>query len=373
MAVSPLWGAMHSDEKTLKRIEELERRLRSKPEDRDALREVVRLSLEAGRASQAADLLESLLKQGDGSWEVLRDCADAHRVAGDPRRGLALLDDKGTEHNDRASYWSLRGRMHEDLESFEQARKDHERALALDAQDPEIRYRLGVALMKAGLEEQAILAFEHCVRTDPRMSKAQINIGYIYDQQGEREKAILAFQRALEMNPDSVESHCNLGAAYGDLGRKREAIEEFKKAIELDPLCSLAHFNLGVIYLEDRPEEARSSLQKALAIDPQNIDIQYYLGVLFFKKGMYDTSLRYLEQCRQQQPDAARVLYVLGMAYNKSDMPDHAIEVLIRLCDLEPQNADAHYNLGIALDKKGLYDQAKAAYRQADRLMQQQR
>jgi tetratricopeptide (TPR) repeat protein len=364
---------MPSDEKTLKRIEELERRLRSRPEDRDMFRELVRLSLEAGRAPQAAALLEGRLQQGDHSWEMVRDCAEAYRVIGDAKRGLALLDEHAKGHSDRAAYWSLRGRMQEDLGAAEQARKDHERALALDPEDPEIRYRLGVALMKAGCDEQAILAFEHCVRADARMSKAQINIGYIYDQQGEREKAILAFQRAIEMNPNSVESHCNLGAAYGDLGRKREAIDEFKKAIDLDPLCALAHFNLGVIYLEDRPEEARASLQKALAIDPQNLDIQYYLGVLFFKKGMYDTSLRYLEQCRQQQADAPRVLYVLGMAYNKSDMPDHAIEVLVRLCELEPQNANAHYNLGIALDKKGLYDQAKAAYKQADRLMQQQR
>lgn len=364
---------MPSDEKTLKRIEELERRLRSRPEDRDTFRELVRLSLEAGRAAQAAALLEARLAQGDRSWEMVRDCAEAYRVAGEAQRGLDLLAANERENGDRAAFWSLRGRMHEDLGAFDSARKDHERALFLDAEDPEIRYRLGVSLMKANLQEQAILAFEQCVRVDPRMSKAQINIGYIYDQQGEREKAIQAFQRAIEMNPTSVESHCNLGAAYGDLGRKREAIEEFKRAIELDPACALAHFNLGVIYLEDRPEEARASLQKALAIDPQNLDIQYYLGVLYFKKGMYDVAVRYLDQCRQQQPETPRVLFVLGMAYNKSDMPDQAIEVLVRLCEIEPHNADAYYNLGIALDKKGLYDQAKAAYRQADRLMQQQR
>jgi Flp pilus assembly protein TadD len=86
---------------------------------------------------------------------------------------------------------------------------------------------------------------------------------------------------------------------------------------------------------------------------------------------MYVNALKYLERCKEQTPDSPRILYVLGMAYNKSDMPDSAIEVLGRLCELESTNADAHYNLGIALDKKGLYDQAKAAYKQADQLMQQ--
>jgi Flp pilus assembly protein TadD len=49
-------------------------------------------------------------------------------------------------------------------------------------------------------------------------------------------------------------------------------------------------------------------------------------------------------------------------------MPDHAVEVLTRLCEIEPTNGEAHFNLGIAMDKKGLYEQAKAQYREADRL-----
>ncbi|MBD3161299.1 MAG: tetratricopeptide repeat protein [Candidatus Eisenbacteria bacterium] len=372
MAVFPRspWGAMPSEEHNLKRIEDLERRLRSREGDRDLLLQLVRLYLEAGRPKNAAALLESRLLAGESGWEIVWHCAESFRRAGDPERGLEVLAAHESENADRAAFWSLRGRMYEDLGNLDTARRDHQRAVQIDPEDPELRYRLGVTLMKAGRDEEAIDSFETCVSEDPRMVKAQINIGCILDAAGARERAVLAFQKAIEMNPASVESHCNLGAAYGDLGRRREAVEEFQRAIEIDPGCALAHFNLGVIHLEEKPEEARVSLQRAMALEPENNDIRYYLGVLYFKKGMYETAVRHLHVCLEREPDSPRILYVLGMALNKSDLPDAAIETLTRLCELEPKNADAHFNLGIALDKKGLYDQAKAAYRQADRLMQ---
>lgn len=353
-------------------MEELERRLRSRAGDRDILRQLVDLYLESNRAETAAALLEARLLGGEDDWEILQRCCEAHRRAGNPERGCELLDEHVEGNSDRPDYWSLRGRMCEDLGDFEQAREDHEQAIQLDPADPEHRYRLGVTLMKGHRDDEAIVAFEACVRSSPRMTKAQINIGYIHDRNGDRQKAILAFQKAIEMDPTSVESHCNLGAAYAESGRKREAIEEFRRAIELDGDYAMAHFNLGLIYLDERPAEAEAALRRAQALEPKNWEIQYSLGVLYFKKGSYDTAIRYLQSCREQLPDSPKVLRYLGMAYNKSDMPDHAVEVLTRLCELEPDNGEAHFNLGIAMDKKGLYEQAKAQYREADRLMERE-
>jgi tetratricopeptide (TPR) repeat protein len=359
---------MPADERNQKRIEDLERRFRSRAGDRELLLQLVDLYAAAGRYQQIAAILEGRVLAGEDDWDILRRCCDAFRLLNQPARGLELLDAHSAANSDLAAFWSLHGRMHEDLGSYDQARADHERAISLDADEPEHRYRLGVALMKSGRWDEGILTFETCVKLDPRMTKAQINIGCIHDQAGEHQMAVLAFQKAIEMHPDSVEAHCNLGAAYADMGRKRDAIEEFGKAIEIDPDYADAHFNLGLIYLEDRPEEALACLKHALDLDSQNWEVEYYLGVLHFKKGIYETAIRYLQRCRDRNADSAKVLYHLGMAYNKSDMPDHAIEVLTRLCEIEPGNPNAHFNLGIALDKKGLYDRAKDAYRAADRL-----
>lgn len=363
---------MPSEDKNQRRTEDLERRLRSRPGDRELLAQLVDLYFQSNRFDAAASLLEARVLGGEADWEILARCCEAHRRAGNPERACELLDAHGEGNNDRAAFWSLRGRLGEDLGDFDQAREDHAQAISIDQGEPEYRYRLGVTLMKARRDDEAIVAFDACVRANPRMTKAQINIGYIYDRSGDRQKAILAFQKAIEMDPTSVESHCNLGAALAESGRKREAVEEFRRAIELDSNYSMAHFNLGLIYLDERPAEAEAALRHAQAIDPQNWEIQYSLGVLYFKKGTYETAIRYLQHCREQQPDSSKVLRYLGMAFNKSDMPDHAIEALTRLCELEPDNGEAHFNLGIALDKKGLYEQAKTRYREADRLMERE-
>lgn len=360
---------MPSDERVNKRIEELERRLRTRGGDRDLVFQLLNLYEENRRHEAAAALLEPRLEGGEVDWEILQRCCTAHRLAGKGARGLELLEAYGAAFRDSAAYWSLRGHLHESAGAYEDARVDHDRALAIEPERAEYRYRLGVTLMRMDHAQEAILCFEQCVRLDPSMTKAMINIGYIHDQSGEPQKAILAFQRAIEMDPRSVESHCNLGAAYADLGRKREAVEEFRRAIELDSDYAMAHFNLGVIFLDDRPAEAEVCLRKALALEPGNWEIQFTLGVLYFKKGIYETAIRYLQECRERSPDDPRVLKYLGMSYNKSDMSDEAVEILSRLCDLEPQSAEAHFNLGIALDKKGMFERAKVAYREADRLM----
>ncbi len=360
---------MPSDDRTKKRIEELERRVRTRGGDRELLLQLVQLYEENRQYDAVAALLESRVTSGEGDWDLLRGCCEAHRKSGKGEQGLALLDAHGSEFRETAAYWSQRGHLHESMGAYDEARADHDRALAIEPERAEYRYRLGVTLMRMDHAQEAILCFEQCIRIDPSMTKAQINIGYIHDRSDEPQKAILAFQRAIEMDPRSVESHCNLGAAYADLGRKREAIEEFRRAIELDPDYAMAHFNLGVIFLDDRPADAEVCLRRALSLEPGNWEIQFTLGVLYFKKGIYETAIRYLLECRERSPDDPRVLKYLGMSYNKSDRSDEAVEILSRLCDLEPQNAEAHFNLGIALDKKGMFERAKVAYREADRLM----
>ncbi|MDM7915881.1 MAG: tetratricopeptide repeat protein, partial [Candidatus Eisenbacteria bacterium] len=196
-------GEMAGDERSQKRIEETEKRLRSHPSDRDLLFQLVQLYHDAGRPAQAAALLEARLLEGESDWDLLRECASAFRLAGKPDRALELLTQASSLHAERPDFWSLKGRMHEDLREYDRARADHERALAIEPTGTEFRYRLGVTMMKGGRGDEAIVAFEQCVKQDPRMTKAQINIGYIHDQNGDSERAVLAFQKAIEMNPVS--------------------------------------------------------------------------------------------------------------------------------------------------------------------------
>lgn len=359
---------MNPEDRAQKKIEDLEKRVRTHPQDGEQFVALCRAYMFAGRHLQAADALEARIGAGPPSWDLVELVCEACRRGGRADRAGEFLQRWEREFGTAGSYWTLRGQMLEEENRFEEAQSAHRRAVALDPQNAEAHFRLGATLMKAQRDQEAIEMFERCLELEPAMTKAQINVGVLLDQLGQPEKAIEAFRRAIEGNPKSVESHCNLGAAYGDMGRKKDAIAEFRRALHIDPECALAHFNLGVALMDDSPEESMSSLKRAQAIDPGNWDINYNLGLIYFRKGMYDAAAKLLQQCVQARPDSARALYYLGMTHNKKDQPGLAIECLDRVLQLEPDNSRAHFYLGVAYDKKGQFDKARDCYQAADRL-----
>ncbi len=359
----------HPDDRNQRRIEDLERRQRQHPQDLEAFLALARGYMTAGRHLQAAEMLEGRIRAASPpEWTLVELFCEASRQSGRAAEAHELLGLLGAAFEDRAPYWTLRGRMLEETGRLDEARDEHRQAVSRAPEDAEAAFRLAVTQMKLHADEEALAGFERCLVLDPTMTKAQINLGVIYDQMGKSELAITAFRRAIEANPRSVESHCNLGAAYGDLGRKKDAVEEFRRALEIDPDCALARFNLGVALMESAPEEALNELRRAQALDPGNWEISFNLGLVYVRKGAYDASVKLLQACVQARPNAAAALYYLGVAYNKKDQPGLAIECLERVVDLEPTNGRAHFYLGVAYDKKGQSERALLCYQAADRL-----
>ena len=95
---------MSLEDRSGKRIEDLERRLKSRGEDRDLLRQLINLYKETGRPEPAAALLESRLLAGEDDWEIVRECAESYRLSEDPTKGYQILRDQETEQGDRAPY-----------------------------------------------------------------------------------------------------------------------------------------------------------------------------------------------------------------------------------------------------------------------------
>ena len=120
--------------------------------------------------------------------------------------------------------------------------------------------------------------------------------------------------------------------------------------------------------MDTNPEDSLAELRKAQAIDPGNWEINFNIGLVYFRKGMYEACVRLLQQCVQARPNSAPALYYLGVAYNKKDQPGLAIECLERGLELDPNNGRAHFYLGVAYDKKGQSDRARLCYQAADRL-----
>lgn len=104
---------------------------------------------------------------------------------------------------------------------------------------------------------------------------ADYQLGRYYQGRNMREQAIVAYQRALASNPNNAEAHNGLGVMYASLQRYDESEAEFTAAIALTPKAVHLHNNLGYCYLlQGRNEEALARFKDALALEPGNRRLQ---------------------------------------------------------------------------------------------------
>ena len=77
-----------------------------------------------------------------------------------------------------------------------------------------------------------------------------------------------------------------------------------------------------------RDDEGAELLRKAAAIEPDNADVQYALGLYLVRKHDYTEALDLLRRTHELMPDNARYAYVYAVALNSSGAAGEALALL---------------------------------------------
>lgn len=115
-----------------------------------------------------------------------------------------------------------------------------------------------------------------------RESETLLNLlGVISQKKGLFEKAEYWYNRALEINSEFAPVLTNKGVLAIRRFQYEEAERLLKQSISLQPSATEAYIALSIAYMnQNRPEDARTLLDKVLAGDPRNTLARYNLGVL---------------------------------------------------------------------------------------------
>jgi tetratricopeptide (TPR) repeat protein len=98
-------------------------------------------------------------------------------------------------------------------------------------------------------------------------------------EKGELVSAVLMLELLRQQMPNEVRLLYNLGMAYTNLGRLEDARSTLNEALRLNPRHVNALVALGVVYAsEGRHREAVELLERAVAADPNNPWAQKNLG-----------------------------------------------------------------------------------------------
>jgi adenylate cyclase len=178
------------------------------------------------------------------------------------------------------------------------------RAIELDDQLAEAHASLGFALALAQRYPEAVKEFDKATALDPNSFEAYYFYGRAAFAQGEEEKAAGLFQRAAEIKPDDYQSLCLLVPIYKSLGREEESLMAARQGLErAERQLSLELDNPRPVYLGasalltiGENARAREWTARALAIDPDDILVQYNVACTYSRLGDREQALDLLER-----------------------------------------------------------------------------
>ena len=117
-------------------------------------------------------------------------------------------------------------------------------------------------------------------------------------------------------------SYAGARGGLGALGVVKEAKKALETALEIDAkaLEGSAYTSLGSLYYQvpgwpigfGDDDKARELLQKALALNPDGIDPNYFLGDFLYRKGEHEAARRALEKALKAPPRPDRPLADAG-------------------------------------------------------------
>ncbi len=152
-------------------------------------------------------------------------------------------------------------------------------------------------------------------------------------------------------------------------GRVSEALTTLDEAIAREPDNASLHNYYGSLCLQSgRYEAAVGALQRALEVDPYLTDAHNALGIVYLELGRNDEAE---EQFRTALADPAyptphKVYLNLGLLYGSQGRDTEAIESFRQSVGIDPDYFKAHFHLASALDRIGKLSEAAREYEVAE-------
>lgn len=122
------------------------------------------------------------------------------------------------------------------------------RAIAIDANDAQSQFYMGLIRMSQGRDREALAALNKAKSLDPKMAEAFYNSGEVNSRLNQNREAVADFEKAVALRPNYFEALFGLGSAYFELAEYPKAVENYEKAKRLKNDNAEVVANLGDVY-----------------------------------------------------------------------------------------------------------------------------
>lgn len=246
-----------------------------------------------------------------------------------------------------------------EMELHEQAEQMFYLAQQLNPECPICFYNIGNSLFSRGLYGRAIWCWEKTASIDAEHPQINYRIAQAYWADGQTQKSQQFFLAELRRNPGDTDILMDYATYLMDAGQPQQAGEKLRWILELKPAYAPALFYLGELArLDGRNAQAMELYQESIDADGSMPGPRYRLAQLLLDAGNADAARSHLQRELRLMPDDEEIAVGMGNLFLRLDCHEAAIQCFLKAIDSEPLFGQACLGLGAAMMKKRDYQMA---------------
>jgi rhomboid protease GluP len=182
----------------------------------------------------------------------------------------------------------------------------------------------GVAHLKAGDPDAAIVELQKSVKQRPGFAPAHVALAQAYLDKRDYENAIAELKRAIALEPQNENAYYGLARVYIAEKQPAKAEDVFLQLLKSNPNSAGGHAGLGsVLAYEQNTGEALAEFKRAAAIDSMYPGVYYKIGIMEAQLNQPDDAIAALLKQRQIL-DSAENESLLAKLYEAKGMKNEA-------------------------------------------------
>ncbi len=292
-------------------------RLAKSPNDSSLLIGRFNAAMQIDQHAQAIEDAKSLISVDSTRVTYYRMLADAYFESNDSRQALKTLESAVQRFpNDIYTQLGL-AEMYMIVSQYEQARIALDNILKSDPYHTGALYMLGQLAKEQADTATAMRAFQAVVETDANHHDAYIQLGKLSDKLN-NPIALQYYQNALRIDSTSRAAHMNMAQYYHQRGEFDNAIDWYQRAVVHHSLDADLQYNMGLLYIErgDAAKDKGSQTElwkKALKHFDNASKFDVHFGDAYYYVGLCHEKMGDLANATRQYENAVRIGEELGL------------------------------------------------------------
>jgi tetratricopeptide (TPR) repeat protein len=265
-----------------------------------------------------------------------------------------------------ARMYRERGIIHQNLDLYQQALADLDRAIELEPQVSRAYAFRGSAYSHLKKYQQALVDFDRAIELNPSSLRAHISRGNAYYMLRDYARAIADYSRAIELDPKLVGPYVNRGNTYYGMKDYPRALADYNHVIELDPTYAGAYQNRGIVYDQIKDyQQALADYNHAIELDPKPVGSYVNRGNTYNQIKDYQRALADYSHVIELDPTYVGAYVNRGHVYDQIKEYQQAIADFDRAVEIDPEYVRAYTYRGDSYRHLKEYQRAIADYTRA--------